>query len=166
MTRAFKVGNQFWRARSKHGRNKIFSTPGDLWEACCEYFKWIEDNPLIAIEPIKHRGVGSLQEVPKMHAMTIGGLCIFLGVTPGTWDNYRKHPDYKETCTSVETIIYQQKLSGAAADLLNQNIIARELGLKDKQERKVKTDSTVATAALDPEKYAEVRKKMLEEDDC
>ena len=33
-----------------------------------------------------------------------------------------------------EEIIYNQKFTGAAADLLNPNIIARELGLADKQQ--------------------------------
>nr|WP_261640834.1 DNA-packaging protein [Erwinia mallotivora] len=34
----------------------------------------------------------------------------------------------------AEQIIYNQKFTGAAADLLNANIIARELGLADKRE--------------------------------
>jgi hypothetical protein len=32
----------------------------------------------------------------------------------------------------IEKVIYNQKFTGAAADLLNSNIIARELGLSDK----------------------------------
>ena len=162
----FKIGNQFWRARSKHGRDKIFKTPLDLWLACCEYFEWIEDNPLMAVETIKFQGTGSLQNVPKMHAMTINGLCIFLGVPSNTWKLYRERPEYAEVCGCVQDIIFQQKFAGAAADLLNQSIIARELGLKDKQEHQIKSDATVATVSLDPEQYKAARKQMLEEDDC
>jgi len=39
-------GNQFWKTRSSHGRNPIFPTPDALWDAACEYFQWVEDNPL------------------------------------------------------------------------------------------------------------------------
>jgi len=41
-------GNQWWKLRAKHGRDKIFKTPALLWEACVEYFeatdkrKWIQ----------------------------------------------------------------------------------------------------------------------------
>ena len=34
--------NQFWKLRSKHGRDKIFKTPKILWEAACDYFEWCE----------------------------------------------------------------------------------------------------------------------------
>lgn len=36
--------------------------------------------------------------------------------------------------TQAEAVIYEQKFTGAAADLLNPNIIARDLGLADKKE--------------------------------
>ena len=39
-------GNRFWEARSSHGRKPIFDNPDQLWEACLEYFQWVEDNPL------------------------------------------------------------------------------------------------------------------------
>jgi len=32
-------GNQFWKARSKSGRGKIFRTPKSLWKAAEEYFQ-------------------------------------------------------------------------------------------------------------------------------
>ena len=39
-------GNQFWLARSTHGRDKIFGDKDILWDAAVEYFQWVEDNPL------------------------------------------------------------------------------------------------------------------------
>ena len=69
--------------------------------------------------------------------MTIGGLCIFLDVSHDTWIEWRKtRADLSEVITRVESIIYEQKFTGAAADLLNSNIIARELGLADRSETK------------------------------
>ena len=67
-----------------------------------------------------------------MRAMTIGGLCIFLDIWQNTWTNYRESNDFLRVTDQVEEIIRNQKFSGAAADLLNANIIARDLGLSDK----------------------------------
>ena len=127
-------GNEFWRMRSSHGRKPIFKKPEDLLEACFEYFQWVHDNPLMASEVVKYQGEAKLTQVPKMRAMTIGGLCIFLDITFETWTQYRKKEGFSEVSTRVEEIIRTQKFEGAAADLLNHAIIARDLGLADKQE--------------------------------
>lgn len=128
------VGNQFWKARTKHGRDRLFSDHFALWDACCEYFQWVEDNPLYAAETVKFQGQATLIDVPKMRAMTLAGLCLFLDISRGTWNEWRNVDDFSEVVTRVEEVIYSQKFSGAAADLLNANIIARDLGLKDSSE--------------------------------
>lgn len=87
----------------------------------------------MASEPVKHAGSGKLMDLPKMRAMTIQGLCNFLQIGTSTWSDYKKKKDFSDIITRVEGIIYQQKLEGAAADMLNPNIIARELGLAEKQ---------------------------------
>lgn len=127
-------GNQFWKARSTHGKAPIFKTPDDLWEACAEYFDWVEEHPLWESKAFAYQGEVTVAEVPKMRAMTISGLCIFLDIGRRTWDEYRAREDYMPVVTRVEEIISAQKFEGAAADLLNSNIIARDLGLRDKQD--------------------------------
>ncbi|MEH3108990.1 MAG: DNA-packaging protein [Agrobacterium cavarae] len=127
-------GNQFWRARSTHGKAPIFKTPDDLWDACAQYFDWVEENPLWESKAFAYQGEVTLTEVPKMRAMTISGLCIFIDIARRTWDDYRGREDYMPVVTRVEEIISAQKFEGAAADLLNSNIIARDLGLRDKQD--------------------------------
>jgi len=127
-------GNQYWRARSRHGRKKIFETPEDLWKACTEYFDWVEANPLkeqkinvVGTEVVK-------TDLNKMRAMTLTGLCMFLHANLDTWDEYRKRKDFTGVCINAEDTIYDQKLSGAGANLLNASIMARHLGLKDSQD--------------------------------
>jgi len=66
-----------------------------------------------------------------MRAMTIRGLCFYLRVSDETWSNYRKDKDFFGVIHEVEQTIYDQKFTGAAADMLNANIIARDLGLVD-----------------------------------
>lgn len=131
---AAPAGNQFWKARSKHGRDKIFASDTMLWEACCEYFQWVEDNPLWEMKPFAYQGVVVQEPVAKMRAMTIGGLCIFLDIDDTTWRAWRNVNDFSSVVSRAEAIIYQQKFTGAAAELLNSNIIARDLGLSDKKE--------------------------------
>lgn len=125
-------GNQFWKKRAKHGRDKLFSSADALWEACQEYFEWVEDNPLWEMKVTQYQGSPVSMEAPKMRAMTLEGLYLFLDIDGETWRSWRSDDDFSGITGKVERVIYNQKLTGAAADLLNSNIIARELGLSDK----------------------------------
>lgn len=129
-------GNRFWEARSSHGRNPKFESGDQLWSACCEYFQWVEDNPLWEMKPFAYQGEVTQEPVAKMRAMTLTGLCLFLDISDDTWRNYRDKEDLLGVVTRAEKVIYDQKFSGAAADLLNANIIARDLGLAEKKEVK------------------------------
>lgn len=131
----FLPGNRFWEARSSAGPKPKFADGEQLWAACLEYFQWVEDNPLYEAKPFAFQGTVTLTKVPKMRAMTIGGLCLFLDVSQRQWQEWREtRPDLSPVMTQAEAIIYQQKFTGAAADMLNPNIIARDLGLADKSE--------------------------------
>ena len=76
-----------------------------------------------------------------MRAMTYEGLQLYLNISHGTWVNYSQNDDYLTVTHAIKKIIYEQKFTGAAATLLNPNIIARDLGLKDEQ--KIDTDINV-----------------------
>ena len=131
----FAKGNRFWEARSSAGPKPKFKKPEDLWERCLEYFDWVEGNPLVEARPFAYQGQVTMAQVPKMRAMTISGLCNFLDIAVSTWDEWRSsRPDLSEVITRTEEIIRQQKFEGAAAEFLNPNIIARDLGLADKKE--------------------------------
>lgn len=127
-------GNQFWKARSSHGRKPKFDDPEKLWKACIEYFEWVEANPLQEEKLFAYQGKVTRATVNKIRAMTIGGLCLFLDITQETWGQYRNNKDFSEVIKQVEETIRAQKFAGAAADLLNANIIARDLGLREKQD--------------------------------
>ena len=131
----FLPGNRFWEARSTAGPKPIFAGPEPLLAACNEYVEWCEANPLYEAKAFSYEGVVTMASLPKMRAMTIGGLCLFLDIDHSTWNEWKKtRADLSAVITRVERIIYEQKFSGAAADLLNANIIARDLGLADKRE--------------------------------
>lgn len=125
-------GNQFWKARSTHGVAPIFPTPGHLWSACAEYFEWVDKNPLHEGHAFAYQGKVTVAKVPKMRAMTIMGMCIFLDITRKCWFDYCQKEGFGDVTTRVDDIIRSQKFEGASAGLLNPNIIARDLGLADK----------------------------------
>lgn len=127
-------GNRFWEARSSHGRNPKFESADALWTACCEYFEWVEEHPLWEMKAFSYQGEVTQEPVAKMRAMTLTGLCIFLDITRQTWGTFRQLEGFSDVTTRAEEIIYDQKFSGAAADLLNANIIARDLGLKEQSQ--------------------------------
>ena len=138
-------GNRFWEARTTHGRDKIFASNETLWDACCEYFKWVEDNPLLESKSYQFQGVPFQDTVAKMRAMTISGLVTFLNIDRSTWTAWKTDKDFSATVTRVEDIIYDQKFSGAAADLLNASLIGRDLGLVDKREDNIKVQDANIT---------------------
>jgi len=124
-------GNQFWKARAKHGRDKIFSDKNSLWSAACEYFEWVDSNPLVENKAAQFQGEQVDLTINKARAMTLDGLHIFLDISTQTWSDYRGREDFIDVVANIERVIRTQKFTGAAADLFNANIIARDLGLRD-----------------------------------
>jgi hypothetical protein len=135
-------GNDFWKQRSSHGRKPKFETPDDLEAACIEYFEWVEANPLYEAQAFAYQGKVTMQPVAKMRAMTISGLCIFLDITLQNWTEYREREGFSDITTRADEIIRTQKFEGASAGLLNPSIIARDLGLADKQDQTIQGNVT------------------------
>lgn len=128
-------GNQFWKLRSKHGRDKLFESPELMWEAACEYFEWCEENPLIEID-FKGKDADEVR-LPKMRAFTIQGLCRYLHCNTTYFRTFKsqcKDVDFNSVIVRIEETLFEQKFTGAAAGFLKENIIARDLGLADKKD--------------------------------
>lgn len=141
-------GNQFWKLRSKHGRDKIFESPVLLWEACQEYFEATDARKWVKKDWVGKDATEVDRETETPYTWT--GLYLFLDIDPKTWDLYKDREDFIPIATRVKHIIYTQKFEGAAVGAFNANIIARDLGLKDTSEVNV-NDNRKATADLFPE---------------
>lgn len=143
-------GNQFWKLRSKHGRDKLFASPDLLWEAACEYFEWCEKNPLIEID-FKGKDADKV-ELPKMRVFTLQGLCLYMDCSTSYFRQFKsersENKDFVTVIEKIEETVYNQKFTGAAAGFLNANIISRDLGLLDRSE--IKHDLPKAFMNLDP----------------
>jgi hypothetical protein len=130
-------GNQFWKIRSSHGRDKLFATPELLWEAAQEYFNWVDAHPLYKAEAIMSgKEAGKIIKVPVGRPYTITGLLIYIDASESFWKDFRKasHEDFSSIISTIEKIIFTQKFEGAAIGAFNGNLISRELGLADKKE--------------------------------
>lgn len=105
--------------------------PQELFDKALEYFTFCANNPLYEMRPF---GTGYCAYVPHMRAMSLAGFFTFANMVDQTWHNYAEKPEYIDVITRVRNMLFNQKFEGAACELLNPNIIARDLGLTDKQE--------------------------------
>lgn len=138
---AFKPKNKFWENRSKHGRETLFGTPELMWQAACEYFEWCEKNPLPEVD---FRGSAARRvTLKKMRPFTMEGLCAYLDCNTQYFNQFEKRISDKEykgeldfswVIARIKETVFNQQYTGAAAGFLNANIIARKLGIADKQE--------------------------------
>lgn len=124
----------FWKQRTSFTKSQICRIPYFLKAACEEYFTWCEDNPLYEAKFV----FSETRYLEKPRAMTLAGLCIFLGIDRRTWNRWRKgkDDDFIAVVEWVDEVIRDQKFAGAAVNLFNSNIIMRDLGLVDKTENK------------------------------
>jgi hypothetical protein len=120
-------GNQYWKLGEQKGRPKKY-TPNTLLVKAYEYFQWCEDNPLYEQKAF---GTGITLKLPLMRAFTKSGLCLYLDISHETFLKYSRQKEFVEVTTRISDIIYTQKFEGASAGLLNANIIARDLGLRE-----------------------------------
>lgn len=133
--------HRLWEMYKPGGRPRRFKTAKELAEAGLAYFRWVEENPLHEEKAFHFQGTITKTTLNKMRAMTLMGFQLHAGVSHGQWSKWRTlspeeggRPDLIPTMAWIENTIREQKFTGAAADLLNANIIARDLGLADRSE--------------------------------
>lgn len=129
----------------------IFEDPKLTLKGIENYFDWCDNSPLYEAKIELYRGNWQSGNIPHMRAYTKQGCCAFIGVSVAQWDSWRAGREMKagEVPVSVkqpvadkiaailewaETIMYEQKFTGAAAGLLNAGIVSRELKLSDRVE--------------------------------
>jgi hypothetical protein len=125
------AGNQFWKLRSKHGRDKLFVTPDLLWEAAAEYFEHTDGRKWIKKDWVGKDAMQVERETETPY--TWSGLCLYLGCSESYFREFKRDcaEDFVTVLTRIEQTIYTQKFEGAAVGTFNANIIARDLGLRD-----------------------------------
>lgn len=129
-----------WKQQSRVGKPRKFRSAQALLKAIISYFEWIEANPLVESADFHFQGDVVPHNKPLMRAMTITGLCLHIGVTTKCWRQWRSKDndvddkgsvDWRYVIDWAESVIWEQKFTGAAAGLLKENIVSRELGLQE-----------------------------------
>jgi len=143
------IGNQFWKLRSKHGRDLLFATPDLLWEAAVEYFEATDQRKWIKKDWVGKDAKEVNRECETPY--TLSGLCLYLDCSREWWNKFKneKREDFLQVLTRIEEIIYTQKFEGASVGAFNPSIIARDLGLKEQTDMTV-NDNRKAVADLFP----------------
>ena len=146
MAKAKNGPEPLWKIR--RGAPRRFESPELLWIVAQEYFEWCAANPLREEKLFAYEGAVTRDYITKMRAMTERGLCMFIGIDPSTWYSYCKREDFQFVCEQIKAVIWEQKFTAAAADLMNANIIGKELGLIDRKTVEGPDGGPVQTEAI------------------
>lgn len=137
-------GNQWWKLRTKHGRDKLFADPQLLWAEAVRYFEATDERKWVKKDWVGKDGDEVERETETPY--TKSGLCLFLDCDWRTIEALKKddNKDFLHIVTRIEQVIYTQKLEGAAVGAFNASIIARDLGLAEKTDATTKNETYVS----------------------
>lgn len=141
---AAEQNNNWWMARSKHGRDLIFSSPILMWEAACEYFEHEKNRiDLKRTEIGWNRGNISVEQVVCVVPYTWEGLCLFFGISL-SYFRTRKYEilkkakegkldevdnDFLTVMETIGSVIFKQQIDNANAGTLKESLTAKYLKL-------------------------------------
>ena len=130
-----------------HGTKNI-KTPDDLWLLFTEYRDNLKDIEV----PISHVKLGSTI-LSYREPMTMEGFYTFCYNKDLTVHHYIDNPenaydDYRGIVTRIKNEIYSNNFNRAAVGLYKEALIAKQLGLAEKQE--IKHQASVSILNIDP----------------
>jgi hypothetical protein len=138
-------GNQLWKLRTKHGRDRLFSDAALLWDEACKYFDWCDRHPRSKAELVKYKGDYEEAGVPLGHMYSMHELTVYLGVSSSYFRTAKSElRDKIEKCKNtaaeagllemierIEGIIQADQISGAAVGVYATQLVSRLNGLSD-----------------------------------
>lgn len=161
---AFETGNKYWHFRNKHGRNYKYQ-PEELWDEFVQYMEWLEKETLKEQKQFPYQGKVVVHDAPKMRAPTLQGFCAFADIEMKTFENYDKNADFLHITARIRNILFSSKFEGAAAGLLDSNLIARELGIADNQNVNLPTGMIIEVQDEETKALLEEIRKALNDID-
>lgn len=136
-------GNQYWKLMKRHGRKEKFSSPESLWDEACKYFDWCSTNKYKCNRTKRKGDFSQIYTENAYRPFSIAGLCLYLNASVQWWyslkgaSRKKEDKDLFDIITRIEEIIETQQFEGASVGVFNANIIARKLGLMNKQQQEV-----------------------------
>lgn len=148
-----------WNHISDIRGDREIGSPDELWFLALNYFQWCVEHPLYEGQVVKYPLRHEVVAVPKMRAMTMQSFFVMAGITVDTFERCRTRPEFARVCQIIETIIFDQKFSGAAAGLLKEALITRDLGIADRVDH-TSSDGSMSPKAVDKELVADLARKL------
>jgi hypothetical protein len=145
-------GNQFWKLRNKHGRNKLFESPELLLQSAHEYFDWCDKHTWYKQEAVKSGSeCGRIIDIPIKRPYSISGLCVYLECGQNYFYQFKKNcsAEFLEAIERIENIIETQQFEGAVIGSFNSSIIARKLGLREQTDITSNGETTFKIEVID-----------------
>jgi len=136
----FTQGNQWWRKRSKHGRDRIIQDPQVLLESAYEYFEETSQRTWTKKDWVGKDAEHVCREKEK--PLTFIGFQNYLDdqnvitdVTDYFENKDNRYSDFVRICSRIKRNIQQDQIEGGMANIYNPSITQRLNGLVDKTEQ-------------------------------
>lgn len=156
-------GNKFWKQRTKHGRDKLFSDPATLWAAFYEYIDLCDRSPYMRPELVKHQGMATEYEISLGRPYSIDGLTIYLGVSASYFRSFKANIKTKidakrataieeellDAVEMIEQVCYTQNLEGAMVRVFDSGLVAKKHGIADNLNANVKSEGAIVVTVRD-----------------
>lgn len=157
----------------KGGAPKKIKSPGEMWRLFCEYCADVDGNPAEKAELIKTGDyVGSTFGLDVQRPYLWSGFESYLAIRGiiATVKEYKQnrtgsYSDFSHVMLAIDKIIETQNFEGAAMKFFDPNLIARRLGLADKQELKADVnDDGIDYSKLSDAALEEINKARVSSD--
>lgn len=168
----FLKGNQQWKLRTVHGREKLFASAELLRAEALLYFDWCDKNPRMKAELVKHLGVAEQYDVPLGRPYTIDGLCNYLGVSGGYFRAAKANIETKiakkkatieeelllDCIHWIENVSRNDMVEGGLVGQYNANLVSRIQGLAENVNNNMSGPAVLAVSVRDDATAANLEK--------
>lgn len=136
MTDDWKL-DEHWKVVNGGGQ-VISTTPQQLWDKACEYFKWNDTNPLKSKRILTSgKEAGKKIEYEYNRPYSVKAFCLHAGISEryikDITDSHAKDSEWYVVIENIMMIIYTQNLEGGIVDLYNPILISKILNLDKEQ---------------------------------
>ncbi|MCD7937496.1 MAG: DNA-packaging protein [Tannerellaceae bacterium] len=140
-------GNQSWELRCKHAPAKLFASSRLLWKAATGYFRWCDNHPWVTRKNKQKANGTETDEAPVQRPYSLAAFLLYIALPEAEWEQRKQTsgPEVRHTMERIESVIDTQLLEGALTGAFNASLVARKLGLADKQEHTGKDGTPLAS---------------------
>ena len=121
------------RRRGKRMPGTFKYAPDELWDMFRRFTRnFMPDRVLYRKELIKGGPMaGTFVDVEMQVPMTQEAFCLFCDMSPSTYINYRKKPEYETVTKMIDAAIFDNNYTMGAVGLIHAGLVARKHGMAE-----------------------------------